>query len=526
MVERAQAGEVDAFTALVERYQDMGFGYALAILGDVHLAQDATQEAFVAAFRNLGQLRQPDKFSGWLRGIVRRQCWHLLRRQRAVTVPLEAAVNLAAPEPELAHLMAERGTLEEVLAAIAALPPPEREVTVLCAIREYSQREVATFLDLPTTTVNNRLHAARKRLRGGLLTMTNDMLKHHGLPADFPARVGRLIRAQGPVIEARFAPDHEPAILTTLMIGDPAHHDKLTAEVAQRLESGLIRGVVATPAAAPEALRPNTQVVNTEQPVAHGLDDDAMREVVAQLGRAAEPPTVLETGIKVLDLFCPFTVDSTVGLIGDMGTGKMVLIEELIRNLAHAPARLAAVTLVGVGSEVALVRGVRYSTSAAVQAIYLPVDDPRSLPASVAVAGLDATLVFSRELAAARLYPAVDPLRSASRFLEPAVVGEEHAAVARGVKALLERARVLEEQGGAHSEPDRQTLARAVRAKRFLTQPLFVTADCTGKPGQFVPMAQTVRAFAALLRGDFDHLPEDAFLMRGALPEGGEAARQ
>jgi len=524
LVERAQAGHVAAFTALVERFQEMGFGYALAILGDVHLAQDATQEAFVAAFRNLGQLRHPDKFPRWLRGIVRRQCWHLLRQRRAVTVPLDEAAQLAAPAPDVAQQVAERAELEEVLAAIAALPPAEREVTVLFALRAHSQREVAAFLDLPVTTVNNRLHAARRRLRGGLLTMANDMLKQHGLPADFAARVGRLIRSRGPLIEARFPPDHVPPILTALTIGDPAQHVALTADVAQRLAPDLIRGVVATPAGAPGALRANAEVVNTGQPAAHGLDEAALREVVAHLSRAAEPPNVLETGIKVIDLFCPLAIESVVGLLGDMGTGKMVLIEELIHNLADAPARLAAVTFVGVGPEVALVRGVAYSTSAAVQAIYLPVEDARTLPPSMAVAGLDATLVFSRELAAARHYPAIDPLRSASRFLDPAVVGEEHVAVARGVRELLERARAVEFQGGARSDAERQTLARAARAQRLLTQPLFVAADYTGTPGQFVPMADTVSAFAALLRGDYDHLPEAAFLWRGARPEGGEAA--
>src|SRR5688500_4236628 len=165
LIAASKAGDAEAFTELVRRYQAMVFGSAYAALGDFHLAEDAAQQAFVTAYRGLDRLEQPERFAGWLRGIVRFECAHLRRRRRVLQVPIEAAAQLVSSTPGPVQPAEEREAVERLLAAINALPPAEREATVLFYLQERSQREVAAFLGVPVSTVNNRLRTARKRLK-------------------------------------------------------------------------------------------------------------------------------------------------------------------------------------------------------------------------------------------------------------------------------------------------------------------------------------------------------------------------
>src|SRR4051794_15761008 len=156
-IERATQGDVASFTELVGRYQGMAFGYALSLLRDFHLAQDATQEAFVAAYFGLATLDDPGKFPSWLRGIVRHQCARFLRRRQVATVTLDTAQTVMGREPPPDCQIEERDGVAAILAAIDALPETLRAVTILFYLEERSQREIAAFLALPVTTVNNRL---------------------------------------------------------------------------------------------------------------------------------------------------------------------------------------------------------------------------------------------------------------------------------------------------------------------------------------------------------------------------------
>ena len=185
LVQEACSGDLEAFGQLVRRFQDMAYGYAYSILGDFHLAQDAAQEALVEAYRQLPNLRTPEAFPGWLRRIVLKYCDRLTRRKRIGTVPLDAAAE--APSDALApdEIAQERDMRDAVLDAIKALPPGERTVTTLFYINGYSQKEVADFLDVPVTTVNNRLHASRKRLKRRMIQMAGEKLQSVPLPADF-----------------------------------------------------------------------------------------------------------------------------------------------------------------------------------------------------------------------------------------------------------------------------------------------------------------------------------------------------
>jgi RNA polymerase sigma factor (sigma-70 family) len=190
-VRRAQAGDLEAYGWIVRRFQDMAVGYAASIIGDFHLAEDAAQEAFLEAWRDLAQLREPAAFAGWLRKIVFKQCDRITRGKRVPTVPMEAAVDLAAPQLGPAEMAERREMQEAVRQAIRSLPEGERVVTVLFYISEYSQPEIAAFIGLSVIAVKKRLAAARRRLRERMITVIQDDLRAQRPSRDerFAARV-------------------------------------------------------------------------------------------------------------------------------------------------------------------------------------------------------------------------------------------------------------------------------------------------------------------------------------------------
>jgi RNA polymerase sigma factor (sigma-70 family) len=518
IVAEAKGGDAEAFTGLVRRYQLMVFGCAYADLGDVHLAEDAAQQAFITAYRSLGRLEQPERFGGWLRGIVRFECSHLRRGRRPAQVPIEAAAGLATSMPEPAQVVEEREALDRVLAAVNALPAAEREATVLFYIREHSQREVAAFLNVSVSTVNNRLRAARRRLKeGGLLPMAVDALKQHGLPEDFAERVGEIIRAQGLVFEARFAGGDRPPVLNALTVTNGDADAALTAEVAQYLGDDLVHCItVGTPDHGVVQPRSGMRVVDTASPIRVPLDGQMLSRVVASFRRPAIVPGLLETGIKAIDLFCPLPAAGLAGLAGDMQTGKMVIVEEIVHRFGSEFASLSILVFVETSTEVTAIPRLDYRTSAGVEAVYLPVADADPVALGRATSHLDAVMTLSRRLGEQMLYPAIDPLRSTSRLLDPAVVGREHYEVALGVRHLLEQAARMR----AGEEPrDETVLRQAALIQRFLTQPFFVTEGFTNRPGRFVPREETVAGCEALLDGRYDELSEDALFMIGPLAE-------
>jgi len=191
LVHEARSGDPDSFGQLVRSFQDMAYGYAYSILGDFHLAQDAAQEAFVEAYRELPKLRSPEAFPGWLRRIVFKHCDRFTRRKRVGTVPLDAVEGTLDDTPAPDEIAQERDMKDAVLEAIKALPPDLRAVTTLFYIKDYSQREVADFLGVPVSTVNSRLHASRKRLKKRMIQMVSEKLQSVPLPANFAEIVVR-----------------------------------------------------------------------------------------------------------------------------------------------------------------------------------------------------------------------------------------------------------------------------------------------------------------------------------------------
>jgi len=521
LIARSQAGESAAFGELTRHYQDMAFGYALALLSDFHLAQDVTQESFLAAYLGVGSLHDPAAFPAWLRDIVRHQCGRVLRRRHADLVPWDEDLGLPALFPGPEQSLLQREGLYRVLSAIQALPQGQREVAGLSYIRDYAPREIAAFLELPVTTVYNRLHTARKRLQGGLLTMAD--------------KIGTVVGVRGPIVDVRFESERTSDVLRVLTAHGPdaARGRDYALSVAQQRGGGLVRCVAATPI---EGLVPGAELADANTPrfvpivpAALGQVLDGLRWGDDTLDRADSGSQIVETGIKAIDLLCPCVEGGTLGLLGhNRGVGKMVVTDEVLHNLARNGADMSVVAFFS--AEVLIDydksgEDAVPTSNRARQASYVyiaDVTDPSTLSYRAAASHLDTTLYLSVTLGRLGIWPAIDPLLSGSRHLDPAVVGREHYEVATGVRHLLLQYRNLREQaasapGAAFTPAEERVVARARKAQRFFSQPFAVAEPWSGRPGAYVSRAETVQGFKALLAGAYDDVPEEEFLWRGAL---------
>jgi F0F1-type ATP synthase beta subunit len=445
-------------------------------------------------------------------------------------VPLDEGIGVPAMAKGPEQHLEEREALHRVLAQIMALPQAQREVATLFYVKDYSPREIAAFLDLPATTVYNRLYTARKKLKGGLLTMAKTS--------------GRIVHVRGPVIDADFAPEGAPAVLRALTVRDEAQARECALAVAQHLDSGVVRCIAVAPA---EWLASGMEVLDSGSPISAPIRADVLGEALPILlaprgtggpavagpysARQGITPELRETGIKVIDLLCPYVTGGRIGITGDRGVGKAILVAELLHNLAanDAAPSLTIMTLVG-PEEISFYHDEAGSVpigTGSVQTIYIAVDDPTDPAAPVyrtASALLDATTYLSITMRALQIYPAVDPLFSSSRILDPAVIGQEHYDVAQGVRQELQQYREIQERmarglGEQPSAEETLLVARARKIQRFLSQSFVVAAPYTGRPGRFVPHAESVRACRAILAGECDHLPENALYMIGSLAD-------
>ncbi|HEY0891561.1 F0F1 ATP synthase subunit beta [Cellvibrio sp. UBA7671] len=452
---------------------------------------------------------------------------------------------------------------------------------------------------------------------------------------------GRIVQIIGAVIDVEFPRDAVPKVYDALVITD----GNLTLEVQQQLGDGVVRTIAL---GSSEGLRRGLVVTNTNEPIRVPVGKETLGRIMDVLGnpideagpigeqermqihRAAPKyeelsasDDLLETGIKVIDLVCPFAKGGKVGLFGGAGVGKTVNMMELINNIAkehsglsvfagvgertregndfyhemkesnvvdkvamvygqmnEPPGNRLRVALTGLtmaekfrdegkdvlffvdniyrytlaGTEVSALLGrmpsaVGYQPTLAeemgvlqeritstkigsitsVQAVYVPADDLTDPSPATTFAHLDSTVVLSRDIAAKGIYPAIDPLDSTSRQLDPMIIGNDHYEVARGVQTVLQRYKELKDiiailGMDELSEEDKQTVSRARKIERFLSQPFHVAEVFTGSPGKYVPLKETIRGFKGLLAGDYDHLPEQAFYMVGTIDEAVEKA--
>ncbi len=453
---------------------------------------------------------------------------------------------------------------------------------------------------------------------------------------------GKIVQVIGAVVDVEFPRDQVPQIYDALVVDDR----ELTLEVQQQLGDGVVRTIAMGPS---DGLTRSEQVSNTGEPISVPVGQGTLGRIMDVLGRPVDeaggvqtqeqwpihrnPPSyeeqsggqeLLETGIKVIDLLCPFAKGGKVGLFGGAGVGKTVNMMELIRNIAiehsgysvfagvgertregndfyhemkdsevldkvslvygqmnEPPGNRLRVALTGLtiaeyfrdegrdvlmfidniyrytlaGQEVSALLGrmpsaVGYQPTLAeemgklqeritstqtgsitsVQAVYVPADDLTDPAPATTFAHLDATIVLSRQIAEQGIYPAVDPLDSTSRQLDPLILGQEHYDTARGVQGVLQRYKELKDiiailGMDELSEEDKLTVSRARKIQRFLSQPFFVAEVFTGMSGKYVPLKDTVRSFKAILDGEYDHLPEQAFYMVGTVEEAAEKAK-
>lgn len=448
--------------------------------------------------------------------------------------------------------------------------------------------------------------------------------------------IGHIVEIIGAVIDVEFPRGEVPKVYDALTVYD---HD-LVLEVQQQLGDGIVRTIAMGTS---DGLQRGTKVTNTGAPISVPVGKQTLGRIMDVLGRPIDeagpinekirlpihrkPPTfaeqaaneqLLETGIKVIDLLCPFAKGGKVGLFGGAGVGKTVNMMELIRNIAiehsgysvfagvgertregndfyhemkesnvldkvslvygqmnEPPGNRLRVALTGLtvaeyfrdegrdvllfidniyrytlaGVEVSALLGrmpsaVGYQPTLAaemgalqeritstktgsitsIQAVYVPADDLTDPSPATTFAHLDATVVLSRQIAELGIYPAIDPLDSNSRQLDPLIVGQEHYDVARAVQKTLQRYKELKDiiailGMDELSEQDKLIVMRARKIQRFLSQPFFVAEIFTGSPGKYVSLKETIRGFKAILNGEFDDLPEQAFYMVGSIDE-------
>ncbi len=544
LVEQARRGDEKAFARLAERSVASLRRQAAALLRDEHAAEDVAQDALVAAWFGLRSLEQPRTFDAWLRQIVRHHAYRRLRGRDVELAPMDRLTS-AGHAIEQIERAEEHGAVRDV---IAGLPAELREVVRLFYIRQCSQREVAAFLDLPLTTVNNRLHKARRLLKERMLTMTQ-----HAQPSNPDLAVGTVTGVDGPVVTVRF--DDEPAanVFDALaVVGDDGRLVE-AMKVAQRLDAQTVRCLATGPA---EAVTPGVRLINTRRPAvqmqsyAGPVPAMAAADVRRLVGDPAQRAEVLETGIKPIDLFCPWPRRGTAALAAVPGVGRLALLDELSHRLrGQEGLELEVLNLVGrgeldqlramlgppsFGGVAAPEHGFGPDVRQGWSVMWILTDQTPTPEHAKGLANFDAVTCLSPVVGVQQGWPAVDVLASTSRLLEPAVVGERHVRLAREARELLGRAQelmtdpvllellacqavreatkraqaYLAQRLAELDGEDRQLAMRGRRLQAFLTVPFFTTEVFTGLPGRAVSLAQTLDGVEAILAGEYDDVPE------------------
>jgi RNA polymerase sigma factor (sigma-70 family) len=534
LVRAASKGDVNAFVALTRRFQHLAFGSALALVHDFQLSEDIVQDAFVAAWSALPRLSDPAAFPGWLRSIVRHYAFRTLRRKQLNFVPLTEAAEVASEEPAPDRVLASRDQYAIALRALADLSPKLREPATLFYVYDCSHQDIAVFLNLPVTTVNNRLHAARKQLKQRMPTMVENALPFQGLPDDFANRIGRLVATHGSLVDARFDPTSLPDLLTELLVSDEASKRAVTVQVVQRPGGGIVRGVATTPA---DGLQDGASVLSSGRQASAPVYQIGFDHVTPLHAAARETapgkPQLVETGIKVIDVMCPLVAGGTVVIAGEPGAGQTVLMEELVRRLSGGGAPVSLFLLMPPSSPqwpasmtdgftlAGALKDEGYSegTVGMVQTFFLRgQEEPWTDHQLSAFSAADVVIHLSSEVAKVRLYPAVDPRTCRSRLLEDNYVSAEHAETAQSVRDALA---VLpwDNRHGSQCAADPVAVERAWKLMNYFTQPFFASERYTRRPGSHVSLPEALRGCHEIMQGQHDDIPVQAFYFGGSVEE-------
>ena len=527
LVGRAIEGDKLAFVDLTRRFQLFAFGSALAHVGDFQKAEDIVQEAFVAAWLALPTLAEPAAFPGWLRGIVRHQAFRVLRGNHTHTVLLTEAEELPSDEQPADYILEQRRQAAAALAAISELPDALREPATLFFIHECSHQDIATFLGLSVTTVNNRLHAARSRLKRRIVKMVSTTLNAGTFPDDFANRIGRLIEARGDMVEALFDPGCVPDLMTELTVSDEAHKQGVTVQVMQRPGGGVVRGIAASPI---EALARGATVLNERRRSIAPLNRTQLDRLLPLLTRATNE--IVETGIKVIDVMCPIRSGGSVALAGETGAGTTVVMEEIVRRISNSgypvtlfvlfppPSDLWPPSLDPNYSIAAELKKEGYSegTVGSVQTFFVGgKNGPWTAEELESFAPVDTLIHLSRQMILRKNYPGVDVMTTRSRLLDDALIGQEEVAIAQSARDAIGSRRLAEEDPTVSADPI--ALERAKKVQAFFSQPFFVAEPYTKRPGSHVSRADALRGCREILEGKHDDLPAAAFYFTGSIEE-------
>ncbi|HEX5528642.1 MAG TPA: hypothetical protein VFZ82_03715, partial [Methylomirabilota bacterium] len=377
-----------------------------------------------------------------------------------------------------------------------------------------TQQDIATFLGLPVTTVNNRLHAARQQLKRGTLTMVKDTLEAHRLPDDFAARIGRIVRTREGVVEVLFDPANLPDPLTELTVSDAPRRRAVTVQVVQLLEGGVVRCVPLSPidelAAGMTVLSAGRRI---EAPAGQEALDRAVRLLAGPVREPDRPAEVLETGIKVIDVMCPLVRGGTVAVAGELRAGTCVVVEELCRRLSREAGGLSIFAFIPPHpgperefQEMWAKEGHTGGTAGTVQTFYFLGQEEWTAERLATLPSVDAVIRLSKDLAQIGIYPTIDLLASRSRLLDANLVGPEHAEIAARVR----------QAATADAEELKQ---RARKIQRFFAQPFYVAEAYTHRPGVTVGLAESLQTCRDILDGVHDRLPEQAFYFTGGMDQ-------
>lgn len=533
LVLEAQKGNVNAFVELTRRFQHFAFGSALAQIRDFQQAEDIVQEAFLAAWSALPTLAEPSAFPGWLRGIVRHHAFRVLRRKQLHAVPLTEAEDVPSDDPSAERILERRREARAALAAISELPASLREPATLFFVHECSQQDVATFLGLSVATVNNRLHAARTRLKQRMLTMVTETLHANGLPDDFASRVGRLIESRGDVVEALFDPASPPDLMSELVVSDEARKQGVTIQVMQRPGGGLVRGIATT---SMPALPRGATVLDPRRrstaPISKIQLDRLLPLLVAATTDGRLSNEVVETGIKVIDVMCPIRAGGSVAIAGEYGSGNTVVMEEIVRRIGNGDRPVTMFMLFPPPSEIwppsldenrsiaAELKAEGYSegTMGSVQTFFVGGElQPWTTEKLAKLESVDTVIHLTRDMILQKNYPGVDLLTARSRLLDDSLLPAEEIDIARRARAAIALTRATQENQQIRADPIE--LERARKLQAFFSQPFFVAEPYTKRPGSHVSRADALRGCREILDGWHDDLPARALYFAGSIEE-------
>lgn len=550
-VEKSKAGDTQAFAALMQQYQNLALGYAFSKLGDFQLAQDVVQDSFVIAYHKLGSLENPNAFASWIRGIVHHRCHRMFRAQfqnqrlqqaTSHETQTDLQVNEVAPEAELDQAQQKALLLE----AVRRLPEKQREIVTLFYLEEQSQSEVANFLGITVTSVNNHLYKARQSIKRRLTTMAQETFYEQRLNEEFAKNVGEILNIQGALVETRPTAQDGWGLLDVVGTKTKQQEQGSDLMVIQRNSNGTFQ-CLALGESVSKGGNVTPQSLTGERLL--NLDDNKIRSALAHLKSQKSAPVVLETGIKVLDLFCPLQEGGNVGIFGKEGVGRMVFLQELIHRLKPTGEALQIVffvnhwNLLGTQDMIESEPMLRNDQHGCLETAWL--QHPKASDPMYAREAeyLDASLYFNPLLAAEQLWPALDPLHSSSKALTPEVVGERHVRIATEAKELLRQGRelmrdpqylellamdareaaasqlkeFLQKRLPQLSQEQRTLVHRARCLERYMTQPFYVAEDFSKMEGNSVSREQTLQDVEAILEGKWDETDEEKLRWRGSL---------